>query len=42
MNSAVYCKTVENVRNRVDIRLITDKEDRKIDIKIKLYATKNI
>ena len=40
--NAVYCKTIEDLRNRIDVRLVSNKILFKMDIKIKLYVPKNI
>ena len=43
MDNAVYGKTLENLRNRIDVRLVNNKKDYlKFDIKIKLGSTKII
>ena len=43
MNNAVYHKKMENLRNRIDVRLISNKKKQfEMDIKTKLYVTKNI
>ena len=42
MNNAVYSKTVESFRNRINVKLVNNKKDFKMDSKTKLYVTKNI
>ena len=44
MHNAVNEKTMKNLRNRIDIRLISNKKKRlfKMDIKTKLHVTKYI
>ena len=43
MNNAVYGKTMENLRNRIDVRLVSNENDYlKWTSKTKLYVTKNI
>ena len=40
MNNAV--KTMENLRYRINVRLVSNRKDYKADIKFKLHVTKNI
>ena len=41
MNNAVYCKTMENLRNMIDVRIISiEKKLVKMDITTKLYVAK--
>ena len=42
MNNAVYSITMENLRNRIDVRLLTKKCLFKMDIRTKLHVTENI
>ena len=42
MNNAVYSKTVETFRNRINVKLVNSKKDFKMDSKTKLNVTKNI
>ena len=42
MNNAVYDTTIENLRNRITERLGNSKRLFEIDIKTKLYDTKDI
>ena len=43
MNNAVQDKSVENLRKRIDVKLVNNEKDYlKMGIKIKLYVTKNI
>ena len=45
MNDVVYGKTMENLRNKIDVRLVSKDKDHlksKMDIKTKLYVSKNI
>ena len=39
MNNAIYRKTMENLRNRIDVRLVTIQKDY---LKCKLYVAQNI
>ena len=40
INNAIYSKTMENLRNRIDIKLVNQKDYlHKMDIETKLYAT---
>ena len=44
MNDVVYGKTMENLRNKIDVRLVSKDKDHlksKMDIKTKLYVSKN-
>ena len=41
----LYGKTTENLRNKIDVRLVSKDKDHlksKMDIKTKLYVSKNI
>ena len=42
MDNAIYSKIIENIRNRIDVKLVSNKKDFKVDIKTKLYLTQNI
>ena len=43
MNNTVYGKTMEKLRNAIDLRLVINKNGLfKMDIKIRLYVTENI
>ena len=44
INNAIYSKTMENLRNRIDIELVNSQKDylHKTDIETKLYVTQNI
>ena len=43
MNNAIYRKTIENLRNRIDVKLENNKKRLfKMYIKAKLYITQNI
>ena len=43
MNNAVQDKSVENLRKRIDVKLVNNEKDYlKMGIKIKLYVTKSI
>ena len=42
MSNAVYVKTMKNLRYRINVRLVSNRKDYKVDIKIKLRVTKNI
>ena len=43
INNAVYGKTMENLKNRIDVRLVNNEKDYlKMHIKTKLHVTKNI
>ena len=42
-NNSIYGKTMEKVRNRIYVRLVSNKNGLfEMDIKTKLYVTKNI
>ena len=40
MNNAVYGKTMGILRNRINVKLASNKKISKIDIQTKLYVTK--
>ena len=42
MNNAVYGKTMENVRNRIEVRMINNNKKKlsELDVKIKLHSAK--
>ena len=43
MNKTLHGKTVENLRNRIDVKFVSNKEDSlKCTSKTKLYVTQNI
>ena len=43
MNDALYGKTMKNIRNRIDVKFVSNKKKLfKMDIQTKLYVTKNI
>ena len=43
MNNALYGKTMKNIRNRIDVKFVSNKKKLfKMDIQTKLYVTKNI
>ena len=42
INNAVYDKTMENLRNRIDVNQVNYRKDFKMYIKTKLYVTQNI
>ena len=43
MNNVVYRKLMENLRNTIDLKLVSNKKRLfKMDIQTKLYATQNI
>ena len=43
MKYAVYGKTMENLRNTIDVNIVSNKKRLfKMDIQIKLYVTLNI
>ena len=42
-SNAVYGKTIENLRHRIDVSLVSNEKNYlKMDIKTKLYVTKSI
>ena len=43
MNTVVYRKLMENLRNTIDLKLVSNKKRLfKMDIQTKLYATQNV
>ena len=42
MKNTAYGKTMENLRNRVNVRLVNNEKNFEIDIKIKFRNTKSI
>ena len=43
VNNAVYGKTMENIRNRINVKLLSNKKSLfKMGIQIKLYVRQNI
>ena len=42
MSNAIYGKTIENFRSRINVKLENNKKDFKMYIKTKLYATQYI
>ena len=42
VNKAIYGKTTENVRNRIDVKLVKNKTYYLIKIVLKVYVTQNI
>ena len=41
MNNTVYRKTIKNLRNRMNVKLVSKKILFKMDIQTKLHATQN-
>ena len=41
MNNTVYRKTIKNLRNRMNVKLVSKKILFKMDIQTKLYVTQN-
>ena len=42
MNNAVYGKTKEKLRNRINVKLVSNKKDCKMCIQTMVYVTQNI